>query len=187
MTEENENIVEEVSNETPEQVEQPTVEQPRNEKGQFVSKFESAGDDSVVKVDLDKPPSQESEEIKEEKPTKEEVDVIDNKPETLEENVEKNQVEETPIIEEVSVNKTEAIKEVKEPQQVSPPPPQQVGQQLPDQLQKVVKFMNETGGDLNDYVRLNRDVTKMDDSDVLDEYYRATKSHITAEERSFLL
>ena len=188
MTEENENIVEEVSNETPEQVEQPTVEQPRNEKGQFVSKFESAGDDSVVKVDLDKPPSQESEEIKEEKPTKEEVDVIDNKPETLEENVEKNQVEETPIIEEVSVNKTEAIKEVKEPQQVSPPPPpQQVGQQLPDQLQKVVKFMNETGGDLNDYVRLNRDVTKMDDSDVLDEYYRATKSHLTAEERSFLL
>ena len=35
--------------------------------------------------------------------------------------------------------------------------------------------------------QLNRDVSKMDDSDVLDEYYRTTKSHLTAEERSFLL
>ena len=47
--------------------------------------------------------------------------------------------------------------------------------------------MEETGGDINDYVNLNRDVSKMDDSDVLDEYYRTTKSHLTAEERSFLL
>ena len=47
--------------------------------------------------------------------------------------------------------------------------------------------MDETGGDLNDYVNLNRDTSKMDDSDVLDEYYRATKSHLTAEERAFLL
>ena len=47
--------------------------------------------------------------------------------------------------------------------------------------------MEETGGDLNDYVNLNKDVSKMDDSDVLDEYYRMTKSHLTAEERSFLL
>ena len=27
----------------------------------------------------------------------------------------------------------------------------------------------------------------MDDSDVLDEYYRTTKSHLSAEERNFLL
>ncbi len=47
--------------------------------------------------------------------------------------------------------------------------------------------MEETGGDLNDYVNLNRDISKMDDSDVLDEYYRTTKSHLTAEERNFLL
>jgi hypothetical protein len=48
-------------------------------------------------------------------------------------------------------------------------------------------FMEDTGGDINDYVNLNRDVSKLDDSDVLDEYYRTTKSHLTAEERGFLL
>ena len=47
--------------------------------------------------------------------------------------------------------------------------------------------MEDTGGDINDYVNLNRDVSKLDDSDVLDEYYRTTKSHLTAEERGFLL
>jgi hypothetical protein len=47
--------------------------------------------------------------------------------------------------------------------------------------------MEETGCDLQDYVNLNRDVSKMDDSDILDEYYRTTKSHLTAEERGFLL
>ena len=47
--------------------------------------------------------------------------------------------------------------------------------------------MEETGGDLQDYVNLNRDVSEMDDSEVLDEYYRATKSHLTSDERNFLL
>jgi hypothetical protein len=47
--------------------------------------------------------------------------------------------------------------------------------------------MEETGGDLSDYVNLNRDISKMDDSDVLDEYYKSTKSHLSSEERGFLL
>tara|TARA_R110001599_G_scaffold124461_4_gene297154 strand:- start:28 stop:828 length:801 start_codon:yes stop_codon:yes gene_type:complete len=47
--------------------------------------------------------------------------------------------------------------------------------------------MADTGGDMKDYVNLNRDISKLDDSDVLDEYYRTTKSHLTPEERSFLL
>ena len=47
--------------------------------------------------------------------------------------------------------------------------------------------MEETGGDLKDYVNLNRDLSKMDDSEVLDEYYRSTKSHLTPEERNFVL
>jgi hypothetical protein len=47
--------------------------------------------------------------------------------------------------------------------------------------------MEETGGDLSDYVNLNRDISEMDNSEVLDEYYRATKSHLTPEERNFLL
>ena len=167
MAEENENVAEEVSNETPEQ-----VEQPRNEKGQFMSE----DDPSVIKVNLDSPPVPEKESVEEEV-----VNTTIVKPETLEE-----ETEETPVIQEVDTTET---KEAEEVQQAPPPPPQQqqVNQQLPEKLQKVVEFMNETGGDLNDYVQLNRDVTKMDDSDVLDEYYRTTKSHLTAEERGFLL
>ncbi len=192
MAEENENIIEDVSSETPEQVEQPKVEQPRDEKGQFKSKFESINDPSVAKVDLSKPPpTQENEEVEEDVVQEEEVEVVDEKPETLEEQVEEEQIEEKPIVEEISTVNTEEIKEeVKEehelpPQPQTQTPPQQT--QLPEKLQKVIQFMNETGGDLNDYVKLNRDVSKMDDSDVLDEYYRATKSHLTAEERAFLL
>ena len=58
---------------------------------------------------------------------------------------------------------------------------------MPENIQKLVNFMDETGGDLNDYVNLNRDIEKMDDSEILDEYYRETKSHLSPEERSFLL
>jgi hypothetical protein len=47
--------------------------------------------------------------------------------------------------------------------------------------------MEDTGGDLEDYVRLNTDVSKLDTSDVLDEYYKQTKSHLSVDERSFLL
>ena len=61
------------------------------------------------------------------------------------------------------------------------------GKPLPENIQKLVDFMDETGGDIQDYVNLNRDVSKLDDSDVLDEYYRTTKSHLSAEERNFLL
>ena len=61
------------------------------------------------------------------------------------------------------------------------------GQPLPENVQKLMDFIEDTGGDINDYVNLNRDVSKLDDSDVLDEYYRTTKSHLTAEERGFLL
>ena len=47
--------------------------------------------------------------------------------------------------------------------------------------------MEETGGDINDYVRLNKDYSQMDGDEALKEYYRLTKPHLDAEERSFLL
>ena len=184
MAEEKENIIEEVSNDTTEQVEQPvetTTEQPRDEKGQFKSKFESAGDDSVIKVDLSKPPPiKESEEVKQEEPTKEEnIDVV-KESETKEEVIE----EEQPVLEEITDG---VIEEVKSEVEEAIAETQATGKPLPENVQKLVNFMEETGGDLNDYVNLNRDVSKMDDSEVLDEYYRTTKSHLTPEERSFLL
>ncbi len=177
---ENENTVEEVQS-TPEQVEQPKAEQPRNEQGQFKSKFESAGDDSVAKVDLSKPLAQETEE-----PTVEEKTNI---VEEVKEEVVENTTEEVPVLEEITVEdlKETEVEAVEEKIEEAVTEAEETGKPLPENIQKLMDFMDETGGDLQDYVNLNRDVTKMDDSEVLDEYYRATKSHLTPEERTFLM
>ena len=58
---------------------------------------------------------------------------------------------------------------------------------VPESVDKLLKFMQETGGDINDYVRLNTDISKLDTTDVLDEYYKQTKPHLSSEERGFLL
>jgi hypothetical protein len=59
--------------------------------------------------------------------------------------------------------------------------------ELPENINKVIDFMNETGGTLEDYVRLNADYSKTDDGTLLQEYYRQTKPHLSQDERSFLI
>ena len=61
------------------------------------------------------------------------------------------------------------------------------GQALPENIQKLVDFVNDTGGSVEDYVRLNRNYDEMDNLTALDEYYRSTKPHLDAEERQFLM
>ena len=173
MAEENKEVLEEVTEEQTEQPKEEVVESKIDE-----SKFESAGDDSVIKIDLSKPPVQESEEVKEEPAEEEKVDVVEE-PEVIEE-----VTEEQTVLQDVT---EEEIKEVEEQIEETVAEAKATGKPLPENIQKLVDFMEETGGDLQDYVNLNKDVSKLDDSDVLDEYYRATKSHLTAEERSFLL
>ena len=182
MAEENKEVLEEV---TEEQVEQPKEEVVENKIDE--SKFESAGDDSVIKVDLSKPPTQESEEVEQQPTDKEEVVVVNEEPEAAKE--EQVVEEETPVLEEITDEEIteENVEEVEEKIEEAVAEAETTGKPLPENIQKLVDFMEETGGDLQDYVNLNKDVSKMDDSDVLDEYYRATKSHLTAEERSFLL
>ena len=58
---------------------------------------------------------------------------------------------------------------------------------LPENLQNLVQFMNETGGTMDDYVRLNADYSKVDDSALLKEYYKKTKPHLNDEEISFIM
>ena len=47
--------------------------------------------------------------------------------------------------------------------------------------------MEETGGDLQDYVKLNTDIKDMDDAEILADFYKETKPHLNAEEINFLL
>ena len=172
--------------ETTEQVEN-TTKKTKETKDKNVTKvkMKKPKEDSVIKVDLSKPPKSKDEKV-EEKPVEEEVVVVNPEPEVKQEEevVEEKQQEETPVIQEVT---EEEVKKVEEEVIEAIAEAEATGKPLPEQVEKLINFMDETGGDLNDYVNLNRDVEKMDDSDVLDEYYRSTKSHLSPEERSFLL
>ena len=174
MAEELEEVTEEVTEENNEQQVEEVVQEVDE------SKFESAGDPDVIKVDLNNQPQTESEEV-EQQPAEEEVVVVNEEPK-----VETEVEEEKPTLEEVT-NEEQEVTELEEEVEEAIEEAVATGKPLPENIQKLVDFMEETGGDISDYVNLNRDVSKMDDSDVLDEYYRATKSHLTAEERSFLL
>jgi len=59
--------------------------------------------------------------------------------------------------------------------------------ELPEDLEKVVHFMNDTGGSLQDYVRLNRDYSNIDEKTLLKEYYKNTKPHLDSEEVEFIM
>ena len=59
--------------------------------------------------------------------------------------------------------------------------------ELPENIDKLVKFMEETGGSLEDYINLNKDYDSMDDANILREHYRQTKPHLSEEEISFLM
>ncbi len=59
--------------------------------------------------------------------------------------------------------------------------------ELPENVTKLVDFMRETGGTLQDYVRLNTNYDDVDRDVLVKEYYKNTKSHLSAEEIEFML
>ena len=58
---------------------------------------------------------------------------------------------------------------------------------LPENIEKLVSFMEETGGTVQDYVRLNADYTNIDNQALIREYYKQTKPHLDSEDVSLLL
>ena len=58
---------------------------------------------------------------------------------------------------------------------------------LPEGIQDLVKFMEETGGSIEDFSRLNADYSNVDENTLLREYYKQTKPHLSYDEVSFLL
>ena len=61
------------------------------------------------------------------------------------------------------------------------------GVELPENIQKVVDFMNETGGSLEDYVKLNTDYASLNEDQLLREYYEAVHTSYDKEDIDFLL
>ena len=55
------------------------------------------------------------------------------------------------------------------------------GKPLPENIEKLISFMEETGGDINDYVRLNADYSNINNETLLKEYYKKTRPHLDNE------
>ena len=63
----------------------------------------------------------------------------------------------------------------------------QTQRKLPENIEKLVSFMEETGGTIEDYTRLNADYNNVDDSILLREYYKQSKPHLDLDEVDFML
>ena len=173
MEEENEKVVEEITKETIEQIDE--------------SKFESAGDDNVLKVDLSKPPAPKENEVEESDADNSGVvaSTEDAEPTQEQEEVQpEGETQETTVLEEIT---EEEVEEVEEQVEEAIAEAEATGKPLPENVQKLMDFMEETGGDIGDYVKLNQDYSKLDDSDLLFEYYKQTKPHLDTEEINFLM
>jgi hypothetical protein len=81
--------------------------------------------------------------------------------------------------EEVEKVKAE-VKEAKRDEQV-------LGKQLPENVEKLVNFMEETGGTVEDYVRLNADYSNIDETALLKEYYKKNKPHLDSDDVNLIL
>jgi len=126
--------------------------------------------EEVTKVDLTEKP-----EVKEETPVVEVVEEVKEVPV-------KEEVKETPVVEEITNEEKTEVTPTPTPvkQEIKQP-------ELPENIQKLMSFMEETGGDLNDYVQLNRDYSDMDNHTLLREYYKQTKPHLQPDEIDFMM
>ena len=170
-----ENVVEEVV----ELVEETNAPTEKTEQGDLVPEV-TVKEDGTHKIDFDKlvakpekgkvAKEEVKEEVKVEEPvTVVEEEVVPKEPTVLEEITEEKIVEKAEEI-------AEAVVEA-----------QETGIDLPENIQKVVDFMDETGGSLEDYVKLNTDIEALNEEQLLMEYYQNTKPHLDVSEINFLL
>ena len=115
------------------------------------------------------------------------VDLKENK---VKEDKVEEATEQAPVIQEITEQEEkvqEEVKETVEEYKEAKRDEKVLGKPLPENIEKLVSFMEETGGDINDYVRLNTDYSKIDDNTLLREYYKNTKPHLDDEEISFIM
>ena len=172
-------------------VEKQKIKKPRIKK--------TTNQSDVVKVDLSKPVVEEDVikvDLTDADKEQETTDVVaDQQTGTVQEvDQEVSQGEETvqdeqPTLEEIvaetaSEEPTEALQELVEEAQAQA---EVTGQPIPENIQKLIDFMDETGGTLEDYVNLNKDYSELDNLTALTEYYKITKPHLSVDEIDFLI
>jgi hypothetical protein len=112
---------------------------------------------------------------------------VEEKSNKKEEQVEKEEKVDTVLEEVTDTDVEKPVVEKQEAAVVEKTKEKTPEMELPENIEKLVKFMNETGGTIEDYVKLNADYSKIEDSDLLKSYYQQTKGHLTSEEIDFLL
>ena len=156
--------------------------------------------DEPIKVDLSQPKIEEQDAIQTQETNDSDV-VVEKQENSVDSKEVAEEVRSTeevkPVIEEIIEEKPEEEEVInigEEMVQTSEKPMAKVSDELPKQdtnlpenIEKVVDFMKETGGTLEDYVRLNADYSNVDNDTLLREYYKQTKSHLDSEEISFLM
>ena len=181
MSEELEEVVEESTADQPtEEVvekQEPTDDKPKNE----------VTEDGTIKLDLSNlnkipNPIDTTEEVVEEP-----VEEIKQEEEKVVEEVNEEQ-QEQPVLEEISEEEVqEQTEQLTEEVEEAVAEAKETGIELPENIQKAVDFMNDTGGSLEDYVRLNQDFSSFNDNQLLREYYSQTKPHLSNDEIDFLI
>ena len=187
-TEKQEDVIQEVkTEETP--VTTSNEEQTQEEAPKIQAKIVEEGGDFKVKLKKKNEPVQEQStdevSVRDKSEASKEVSE-ENKQEEIEELAKEEEKEEV-VLEEVKekeIQQQVVEEKIEEPVVQTQPEPQVV---VPENLQDLVKFMEETGGSLEDYTRLNADYSNIDDNALLLEYYKNTKPHLNREEINFLI
>ena len=187
-TEKQEEVIQEVkTEETP--VTTSNEEQTQEEAPKIQARVVEEGGDFKVKLKKKNEPVQEqsTDEVSVRNKSEASKKVSEeNKQEEVKELAKEEEKEEV-VLEEVKeeeIQQQVVEEKIEEPVAQPQPEPQTV---VPENLQDLVKFMEETGGSLEDYTRLNADYSNIDDNALLLEYYKNTKPHLNREEINFLI
>jgi hypothetical protein len=159
---------------------QEIVEQPVAEVTVDDTSPTSMGDDGTIKLDMGKF-AEPLAETPIEQPVEEQPIAKAPAEPALEAAIEETVLEE--VSEEEVVEQVEELTEQVEQAIVEA----NAGVELPENIQKVVDFMNETSGSLEDYVRLNQNYEDLNEDQLLKEYYANTKPHLEKEDIDFLM
>ena len=180
-----------------------TNEQPAEETGKLKVKrpkqfVQQNTEDNVIKVDLRQ--NKEEDAVQEqstdasddtiEQPQNERggEEVVEEIRDTEQNEEQPVQNEEQPVLEEIIEEEVqEQTEQLTEDVAEAIAEQKETGVELPENIQKVVDFMNETGGTLEDYVRLNQDYSQLNEAQLLREYYENTRPHLDKEEIDFLM
>ena len=174
--------IEEIKDEVVDQVET-TTEEPKKEEVTYKEKTK----DGTIKLDLGKFKKFQEQQNAETNVEKEVPVQAQEEPKDSDDTKQVKQQVEEQVIQEVTEEETVTEKPVVEQPVVEETKPVQEQRQLPENIESLVKFMEDTGGSIEDYARLNADYTNVDNNTLLKEYYKSTKSHLDNEEINFLI